>query len=210
MCVGSLVVPHGPVVFTATWTPASHRYRASHRQDGLAGVSSPATGELRRLRAAQDASPAHMHLENHRSVHGWSGGTKSDSETALYSETSLQKLFRCIQKLFRCIQKLLYSETISSYSETLFVVFRNYFVVFRNYFVVFRNYFVVFRNYFRCIQKLFSSYSETIFVVFRNYCSSCSETSIPKLGGNVNNRTRGQLMLIQGGVGGLGWGSKLP
>ena len=103
-------------------------------------------------------------------------GTKSDSETALYSETSLQKLFRCIQKLFRCIRKLLYSETISSYSETLFVVFRNYFVVFRNYFVVFRNYFVVFRNYFvvfrnyfRCIQKLFSSYSETIFVVFRNY-----------------------------------------
>ena len=33
-----------------------------------------------------------------------------------------------------------------------------------------------------------------MFVVFRNYCSSCSETSIPELGGNVNNRTRGQLM----------------
>ena len=108
-------------------------------------------------------------------------------------QSRIQKL-HCIRKLFRCIQKLLYSETISSYSETLFVVFRNYFVVFRNYFVVFRNYFVVFRNYFCRIQKLFSSYSETIFVVFRNYCSSCSETSIPKLGGNVNNRTRGQLM----------------
>ena len=118
--------------------------------------------------------------------------TKSDSETALYSETSLQKLFRCIRKLFRCIQKLLYSETISSYSETLFVVFRNYFVVFRNYFVVFRNYFRRIQKLFcRRIQKLlfFSSYSETIFVVFRN-----SETSIPELGGNVNNRTRGQLM----------------
>ena len=127
------------------------------------------------------------------------GRTKSDSETALYSETSLQKLFRCIRKLFRCIQKLLYSETISSYSETLFVVFRNYFVVFRNYFVVFR-------NYCRRIQKLFSSYSETIFVVFRNYCSSCSETSIPKLGGNVNNRARGQLMRsLEFRVGWGGW-----
>ena len=80
----------------------------------------------------------------------------------------IQKLFRRIQKLFRRIQKL-----FSSYSETIFVVFR---------------------NYFRRIQKLFSSYSETMFVVFRNYCSSCSETSIPELGGNVNNRTRGQLM----------------
>ena len=101
----------------------------------------------------------------------------------------------------------LYSETISLYSETL--VFRNYFVVFRNYFVVFRSYvrpiqklcssysetlFVVVRNYFRRIQKLFSSYSETMFVVFRNYCSSCSETFIPKLGGEVNNQLCCQLM----------------
>ena len=140
-------------------------------------------------------------------------GTKSDSETALYSETSLQKLFCCIRKLFRCIQKLLYSETISSYSETLFVVFRNYFVVFRNYFVVFR-------NYFRRIQKLFSSYSETIFVVFRNYVRRIQKLLFLMLR-NFYSRTRGQceqshawtvdaFSCIQGGVGGLGWGSKLP
>ena len=67
--------------------------------------------------------------------------TTSYSETVLYSETSLQKLFRCIQKLWD-------SETILSYSETIFAVFRNYFVAFI--------------NYFPCIQKLFSLYSETI------------------------------------------------
>ena len=81
------------------------------------------------------------------------------------------------------------SETISWYSETL---------VFRNYFVVFRNYFVIFRNY---------------FVVFRNYCPSCSETFIPKLGGDVNNHLRGQLMrsfAFRVGWGEWGWGSKLP
>ena len=105
-------------------------------------------------------------------------GTKSDSETALYSETSLQKLFRCIQKLFRCIRKLLYSETISSYSETISSyseTISSYSETISSYSETISSYsetiFVVFRNYSRRIQKLFSSYSETIFVVFRNFYS---------------------------------------
>ena len=119
-----------------------------------------------------------------------------------------------IQKL-HCIQKL---------------VFRNYFVVFRNYFVVFRNSCI--QKLFRRIQKLFSSYSETIssysetissysetiFVVFRNYFRRIQKLLFLMLR-NFYSQTRGQceqshawtvdaFSCIQGGVGGLGWGSK--
>ena len=108
------------------------REHVSHRlldADGP-GTKAPCHGEGRR------------HCPKRRRVKEDGCRTKSYSETALYSETSLQKLFRCIQKLRD-------SETISLYSETIFVVFRNYCTL--------------------SYSETISLYSETMFVVFRNY-----------------------------------------